>query len=106
MEPGRGTVAPEGIAKLLRTARERRRNRRENSLQISHDLRVPEPKHEEALPLKEAVTVAIARALCVLAAIDLDHDLWTEAQEVGNVAAEWNLATKSRSEVLAAKEAP
>ena len=96
----------EGGANSLRKLREPLRDRRENPLQISHHLRVPEAKHEEALPSKEAVPDAVAFATHVLATIYFDHNPRIEAQEIGDVAAEGNLTAKSRPEVVAAKVAP
>jgi hypothetical protein len=66
----------------------RRQYFRTNTIDISHDIVVPEPQHGESALAEMAVAPGIRGRFRVLGAIDLDYELWTEADEIEDVAVE------------------
>lgn len=72
-----------------------RRYRIEQAVEVVHHFAVPEADHPEALrfDVTRAPRISIER-FGVLAAVDFDHELVPEGQEIGNVGADRRLPTK------------
>ena len=87
-------LAGEGLGERGSELGQRVENARQYALGIVQDIVVPEPQDAEALLSQSSITLGIALAGVMLAAIGLDDQLGAKMDEIDDIGAEGLLAAK------------
>lgn len=77
-----------------------------NPIQLLHHLVIPKPQHLKPLRNQKRITCLIARGICMLPTIDLDHQLVRETDKINNILTNRRLPAKFDTHLLRPKILP